>query len=249
MNDFIEYWAAARLLLEGRNPYSPELMLAIAKFNRVDRSKTFDDVESTLGSSVVLPFGFLSFEVGKSLWLLGQPFDRLFMHRSELENLWRAEAIFLARLGCGVGILPKPVCPEGGTNYSVHSAGSDGFPLFVRQRGYGLASCSTILISLKPHLLYLFWIALLFWIINRKQWKMLMMIGATVILATAVPLSFNPSIVAQFFRSSLEAPPLYWVTPTIGGFLGCHWHRACLASSSCPCHFVCYFPRRVLGTL
>jgi hypothetical protein len=119
----------------------------------------------------------------------------------------------------GLGFFPTLFVLRVGQITPIILLGVMGFLFFVRKGRYGWASCSTLLISFKPHLLYLFWIMLLCWIIDRKQWKMLVTIGATVILAMIVPLSYNPSIAAQFFRSSLEAPPLYWMTPTIGGFL------------------------------
>ena len=61
-------------------------------------------------------------------------FSRRIVHRSELENLWGAKAIFLATLGYGVGILSNLICLEGRTNYPIHSAGSNWFPLFYEKR-------------------------------------------------------------------------------------------------------------------
>ena len=220
MNDFIEYWAAARLLMEGKNPYSPELMLALQRSIGWTDERPLMMWNPPWALSVVLPFGFFSFEVGRFLWLL----VNLFVVVLCIDLSWRIyggpKRYFWLPWAVGLGFFPTLFVLRVGQITPFILLGVIGFLFFVHRERYELASCSTILISLKPHLLYLFWMALLCWIINRKQWKMLMMIGAMLILATVVPLSCNPSIIAHFLRSSFEAPPLYWVTPTIGCFLG-----------------------------
>ena len=220
MNDFIEYWAAARLLLEGRNPYSAEQMLRLQSSIGWTDQRPLMMWNPPWALSVVLPFGFFSFEVGRFLWLLVNFLVVVLC----IDLSWRIyggpKQYFWVPWAIGLGFFPTLFVLRVGQITPFILLGVIGFLFFIKRERYVMASCSTILISLKPHLLYLFWIALLCWIINRKQWKMLMMIGAMLILATAVPLAFNPSIIAHFFRSSLEAPPLYWVTPTIGCLLG-----------------------------
>jgi hypothetical protein len=219
MNDFIEYWAAARLLMEGKNPYSPELMLALQSSVGWSDPRPLMMWNPPWTLSVVLPFGFFSFEFGRTLWLL----VNLLIIFLCIDLSWRIyegpkRYLWLAWV-VGLGFFPSLFVLRVGQITPFVMLGVIGFLYFVRRARYGLASCSTVLISLKPHLLYLFWIVLLCWIISRKQWKTLTMVCSALVLATAIPLCFNHSVVAQFFRSSIEAPPLYWVTPTVGGFL------------------------------
>ena len=249
MNDFIEYWAAARLLLGGGNPYSAEQMLRLQSSIGWTDQRPLMMWNPPWALSVVLPFGFFSFEVGRFLWLLVNFFVVVLC----IDLSWRIyggpKRYFWLPWAVGLGFFPTLFVLRVGQITPFILLGVISFLFFVRRERYGLASCSTILISLKPHLLYLFWMALLFWIINRKQWKMLMMIGAMLILATAVPVGFNPSIIAQFFRSSLEAPPLYWVTPTIGGFLRVifgtrHVWLQFLPMALCLLFFLCVYWKR-----
>ena len=249
MNDFIEYWAAARLLLEGKNPYSPELMFALQSSIGWSDQRPLMMWNPPWALSAVLPFGLLSFEVGKSLWLL----INLFIVFLCIDLCWRIYAgpkrNFWLAWAVGLGFFPSLFVLRVGQITPFILLGVVGFLFFIRQGKYGLASCSAILISIKPHLLYLFWIALLCWIINRKQWKMLVIIAATVIFALILPLSYDPSIVAQFFRSSLVAPPLYWVTPTLGGLLrttfgtGNFWIQF-LPMTLCSLFFLCVYWKR-----
>jgi hypothetical protein len=48
-----------------------------------------------------------------------------------------------------------------------------GFLLCARDKHWKWAGAFTILISIKPHLLYLFWIALVLWIIEKRQWQLM----------------------------------------------------------------------------
>jgi hypothetical protein len=98
----------------------------------------------------------------------------------------------------------------------------------------------------------LFWIALVLWIIEKRQWQL--MIGATVsgFIAATIPLLFSPSVYADYIQLNTTAiwpTPYDWQTPTIGRaarlffggekiwlqfvpcFIGifwllCHWHKS-----------------------
>ena len=48
-----------------------------------------------------------------------------------------------------------------------------GFLHFEKHKYWGLAGCALPLIAIKPHLLYLFWIALLLWVFDRGKWRII----------------------------------------------------------------------------
>jgi hypothetical protein len=69
-------------------------------------------------------------------------------------------------------------------------------------------------------LLYLFWLALVLWIIEKRHWQL--MIGAMVsgFIAAAIPLLFSPSVYADYVQLNTIKTlptPYDWQTPTIGG--------------------------------
>src|SRR5881227_1912195 len=68
--DFVEYWAAGRLLAEGRNPYDPE---AIEQLERaVGTEETVLMWNPPWALPLVLPFGMLDARLAHLLWLLVQ---------------------------------------------------------------------------------------------------------------------------------------------------------------------------------
>jgi hypothetical protein len=70
VRDFVEYWAASRLLLTGNNPYGPQELFEL------QRSVGWKDSIPLLmwnppwTLSFTVPFGLASFDVAQLLWLL-----------------------------------------------------------------------------------------------------------------------------------------------------------------------------------
>src|SRR3990172_13387177 len=70
MNDFIEYWSAARLTLDGKNPYSPELMFEIQKPAGWLEGRPLMMWNPPWALTLVLPFGLLNYPIGQVFWLI-----------------------------------------------------------------------------------------------------------------------------------------------------------------------------------
>ena len=70
VDDFVQYWSAGRLQLQGRNPYSPELLLQVqrAAGRTGDRPLMMWNPPWTL--FFVMPFAAVSHPVARLLWLL-----------------------------------------------------------------------------------------------------------------------------------------------------------------------------------
>src|SRR6266705_2699704 len=66
--DFLEYWASARLLLSGNNPYSPEQHLALQRSVMPNTVQPLMMWNPPWTLSFILPFGLLSFSVAHALW-------------------------------------------------------------------------------------------------------------------------------------------------------------------------------------
>ncbi|MFN8008923.1 MAG: glycosyltransferase family 87 protein [Terriglobia bacterium] len=219
MNDFIEYWTAVRLLMAGQNPYSAEWVLALQRSVGWTEQRPLMMWNPPWTLSVILPFGLLSFEAGRSAWLL---FNLCIVFLCA-DLTWRIcggpkKHIWLSWV-VSLGFFPSLYVLRVGQITPLILLGVVGFMYFAQRGKYGLASSSAVLIFLKPHLLYLFWVALILWVIHCRKWKCFVGFGTTLAVTTLIPLSFNPSIVLQFFRASLKEPPLYWMTPTLGGLL------------------------------
>ena len=95
-----------------------------------------------------------------------------------------------------------------------------GFLYFEEKRQWWTAALCSAFLTLKPQTLYLFWIALFFWIIEKKNWEFALQILVVNLSIVLIPLIFNPqvydqylgAVAAQFFAHE-------WATPTIGTYL------------------------------
>src|SRR5438034_6570224 len=69
-DDFIEYWAAARLTLDGENPYDPAKLLPLQKAAGRDTDEAVMMWNPPWSLAVVLPLGLFSAREAQLLWLL-----------------------------------------------------------------------------------------------------------------------------------------------------------------------------------
>ena len=220
VRDFVEYWAATRLLLTGNNPYGPQELFEL------QRSVGWTDSIPLLmwnppwTLSFTLPFGLASFDVAQFSWLLLNTFIVLFCAK----QLWllyggpptayrKAWLVVLTFAPAYLVLILGQITP-------LILLGLVGFVRCARDKHWKWAGAFTILVSIKPHLLYLFWIVLVLWIIEKRQWQL--MIGATVsgFIAATIPLLFSPSVYMDYIQlnnTTAKWPTPYdWQTPTIG---------------------------------
>src|SRR5262245_56213452 len=69
-DDFVEYWAAARLTLEGKNPYDGELLLPLQQHAGRDTKEPIMMWNPPWSMPAVLPLGLLGAREAQLLWLL-----------------------------------------------------------------------------------------------------------------------------------------------------------------------------------
>src|SRR5437868_15494925 len=66
--DFLEYWASARLLLDGKNPYSPQEQLVLQRSVVPNTTRPLMMWNPPWTLFFILPFGLLGFPVAHALW-------------------------------------------------------------------------------------------------------------------------------------------------------------------------------------
>jgi Glycosyltransferase family 87 len=223
LNDFIEYWAAAKLLLNGGNPYSPAELFDAQRQIGWSQSEPLMMWNPPWTLSFTFPFGWVDYETAQFAWFLlhalvvfvgAQALWRTYGGDSQnsryawLSVLTFAPTYFVLLLG-QIGALML--------------LGLIGFLIFTREKAWGLAGASMTLVAVKPHLLYLLWLALFVWLANERQWKLfvgLILAGATVI---SIPLLFNVGIYSRYVEligAGGVLRPLDWATPSLGTALG-----------------------------
>ena len=220
-DDFIEYWAAAKLTLGGENAYDGSKLLPLQQAAGRDTNEAIMMWNPPWSLAVVLPLGLLPAREAQLLWLLvnlaaiGFCGDRLWVRLGgRPESRWIGWAAAL-------GFLPTLFALQSGQIGPLLLLGGVLF-LECERRGWPiLAGAATLLLAVKPHLAYLVWLAILCQAVGGSRVAARMILGGVVagLFATLLALSFNPALPAQYADAMANRPPAQWVSPTLGTVL------------------------------
>jgi len=218
VRDFAAYWASAQLLLSGRNPYSPAELLDLQRALGWQDSSPLVMWNPPWTFTVTLPFGLLDFNTGQFLWLMlhvllllisCQLWWNLYGVRADRSRI----AWFLA-----MTFVPTIFVLVLGQIALLALLGLTGFVYLERQGKDFAAGAALVLVTVKPHFVYLFWLALLLWIVQRNARAVVYGAGLTALVAAVLPLIFDPSVYHQYialFRPTALQLPLDLPAPTL----------------------------------
>lgn len=85
------------------------------------------------------------------------------------------------------------------------------------------AGASLVLLSIKPHLLYLVWLAFSIWVVMEKCWPAALGLIIACAIAALLPLAIDGEIYSQYaqlFSASGIVRPTEWATPSLGTAMG-----------------------------
>jgi len=223
MNDFIEYWAAAQLLLSGGNPYSSEELLKLQASVGWTQSSALIMWNPPWTLAFLWPLGLISYDTAQFIWFLVNSLI-IFLGAQVLWAIYggAAEKTRLAGLAV-LTFAPVYFVLLIGQIGPLILLGVIGFLAAAKKQAWLWAGASLVLISVKPHLLYLVWLAFLFWIVIEKCWRAvpgLIIAGA---IAALIPLAIDGEIYSQYaqlFSASGIVRPTEWATPSLGTALG-----------------------------
>jgi hypothetical protein len=96
-----------------------------------------------------------------------------------------------------------------------------GLVLFLRYQTSRplLAGAATVLIAVKPQLLYLFWMVLLLDCVQRRRWRLLVGAGGGLALASLTPLLLNPHLWRNYLDLTGSGEVLRNPSPNFGTLL------------------------------
>jgi glycosyl transferase family 87 len=218
-DDFIEYWAAAKLTLNGQNPYDATLLLPLQQANGRDTDKAVMMWNPPWSLPVVLPLGLVPAREAQLLWLLVNAAaifycgDRLWLlFGGAPERRWVGWAIALAAL-------PSLFALQSGQISPLLLLGAVLFLDCDRRGWHYAAGAATVLLAVKAHLAYLVWVAILCDALVRGRWRIILGGAVTGLMASAIPLAFNPEIWRQYVDALAHRTPEEWLMPTLGSLL------------------------------
>ena len=215
--DFVGYWAAGRLNVHGENPYDPE------RVEQLERAAGRDDEGIVMWNPpwalpLVMPLGLLDCRSARLLWLT----LHLLVLVGCADALWRLYGGPATQRGIAwilaFTFLPSLFVLTEGQITPLVLLGAVLFLLLIRQRRDKLAGAALLLLALKPHLVYLFWPALLLWCIQERRWSVLLGGALAILSAVGLALVFNPDVLGQYWHTMTRQPPQYH-TPTLGTVL------------------------------
>ena len=218
-DDFVEYWAAGRLNLSGENPYDPESLFKLQKEVWPDREEPLMMWNPPWTLALVMPFGYLSYNLARVLWIAGN-FILVFL---SINGIWHvySGASRIRWIGWLVGLtfMPTVIALRIGQISPLLLAGLAGFLLAIRDKRYYLAGMACSLLLFKPHLLSIFWLALAAWMIHQRQYRIAIGCAIPLVFGSLLALTMNPNVFQDYALSANNQPPTVWVTATIGAII------------------------------
>jgi len=218
MNDFVEYWAAGRLNLAGKNPYDPVLMLELERSVGFAGDRALMMLNPPPALTLVMPLGALPYRQASVLWFV--------FHTGVL--LWSCALLWNLAGGpgrmrwvaylCGVVFVPTLFALFLGQISILLLLGLVLFLRFVRDGRMTAAGAATTLLLVKPHVVYLVGAALAAWWLRSRDWRVVLGVALGGI-GFIVPLAFNPAVYAQHFALSQDQSLTHFTTSTLGALL------------------------------
>ena len=217
--DFIQYWSAASLLMDGKDPYDPKLLQAVQQHLGRTRSEPLRMWNPPWLLVTLLPVLSFDFGLATVLWLTINLAIILFSG----SFIWR---FFGGSTGAGmlvawitsVSFFPFLLCWGVGQTSCLILLGVVLFLWSDRIGNPWPGAAGLLLISCKPQNVYLFCLVVAVWVLLEKNWKLPAASAVLLGGAAGILTLLRPPWVADYLRA-LEQPPLYWATPTVGGIL------------------------------
>ena len=223
INDFVEYWAAAKLLLASGNPYSPTELLSMESSVGWSKSEPLVMWNPPWTFPLILPLGMLDYDTAQLIWFLLHSLI-IFVGAQILWQFYTDEPKTARYSLLSVLIFP-PIyfALLLGQIGPVVLLGIIGWLFFVQRKSWFFAGASLSLVSIKPHISYLLWIAVVLWVLREKSWRLGLGAGVAELLLMLTPLCWNAAIYTQYaelLSSHAVVQPAEWATPTLGTAMG-----------------------------
>jgi hypothetical protein len=226
LEDFIAFWTAGHLLIQGDNPYDWDQIQDV-------QWRIADDL-----SSQRLPFPIIMWNPPWALTLI-VPFSLLDVGISRL--LWLLVSIAIA-VGCcdwlwqlyggpvrwrwicwalALGFVPTLFLLEIGQITAFVLLGIVGFLYCEKMGRLGLAGACLAVVAIKPHLVHLFGLAVLLWSLYGRHWSIFVGFSLTLLGLLALPLIRDPFIMQHYLSAVNQYGPQ----------AGPGWHTGSIAAS------------------
>jgi hypothetical protein len=218
-DDFVEYWSAGKLNLMGGNPYDPEQLIPVQRQTGRTEGIPIMMWNPPWTLTLVMPLSWLPYSIARVLWLLLH-IVILFLclmwswsfYGGNPDYKWVSWVV-------GFSFGPLLHVLKAGQIGPLLLLAVVGFFYFLEQGKDWWAGASLVLLTIKPHLLYLFLLAVFLWSVDRRKWKVIL--GGVIAfgLLLSIAWGINPNLIRQYYQATTNYPPEQWATPTLGAVL------------------------------
>lgn len=218
--DFLAFWSAGQLLKQGENPHDIQRLSQIETSQGRSASVPLVMVNPTWLLVWLFPLFLLTFPTATIVWL-GTNLAILLIAASLLWLIFvpnGSNRRFAVPWMASVIFVPALLVLRMGQTTGIVLLGLAGFLFFQDRKKDRLAGGVLALTTIKPHLVYLVWIVVTWWILTERRWKVLLGGFGTLALTSAVLTFIRGNWIADY-HMALNDLPLYWATPTVGGIL------------------------------
>jgi hypothetical protein len=216
IDDFIGYWAAGRLTINGVNPYDPPQVMATELLVNPSMPVTMMMWNPPWTISLVMPLSFLDYRTARTLWALIQ-MALVMVTAGWLWQFYGGRTSTAYLIALAALLFPASLIALGNGQISpVLLLGLCAF-LYLEERGRDMLAGLVVSITLvKPHLVYLIWAAIVLWSFHRKRLGVLAGALAGTAVLMIVPVLLDPSIIRQYLTAIRDFPPKDCFSPTAG---------------------------------
>jgi hypothetical protein len=221
--DSIAYWASGQLLLRRANPYDPATVLELEREQQYQEDRPLVLRTPPWSLFMVLPLGLVNAFWGWLLWIAASLASlivalRLCLRMQAGPDVPQPDAPKNAVLLVGYLFAPVPACLVAGQMGLVLLLGLVLFLWLEADRPL-LAGAALVFPFAKPHLLVLFWIGLLVWVVARKKYAVAAGFLAALAAVTALALAFDPAVFTHYREMLAQAAVGKLFIPAISGVI------------------------------
>src|SRR5437764_1626290 len=219
VNDFVAYWSAASLITHGQNPYASDAVSGLEKEVGFTGSTPLIMRNPPWIVPIIAPLGFLSFEIAQRVWLVAGLLAIL-ISAKWLWDLYGVEGQLGVVTGLAVATFaPIPVALAIGQVSPLVLLGIAGFLHFQQREKLGWAGAFLFLAALKPHLIFLVWVALALLSIYKRSARTVSLLILTTMISSLIAISLDHSIFFQYAQMLAKEKVAQELTPTLGGLI------------------------------
>jgi len=196
------YWATAKLLVHGGNPYSVPEILSLEQSEEYATDKVKMYRPPPWSTWMILPLGLLTAYWAWVVWTVVATGSFVIAVRISWRMYGSGPSPTTPFLLVAYLFAPVIACLVMAQMGTVMLLGIVLFFLLAEERPFA-AGAVLLLPMAKPHFFATFWPILLIWILIRKEWGLLWGMIVAFVWANAIAMSFDPAIF-QHYREMLR---------------------------------------------